>query len=204
MISLAIDILSRYLIGSTADLSDPEKDEVARRIVHWMYYFLRSPFYEAAARYYCAFWVALYSHAFLHSRAPQEPKDHFHSRSTRIPPAHKPADWCACACYSAVHVPSHPRRTADGIHFRVPAALFLHSWFHLNALYLSLQQRPAGVGRRQSRSYLESQFSVYKRCVIECFSKLLTDLSEVFLFLHFLPPDMWTRSCKYIAQNWRH
>ena len=50
-LSLAVDMASRFLIGSTRNLNEQEKDEVARRTVLWLYYFLRSPFFETLLRY---------------------------------------------------------------------------------------------------------------------------------------------------------
>jgi len=49
-VSLAVDICGRLCTGNISTANEAEKDEITRRTVLWLYYILRSPFFEAASR----------------------------------------------------------------------------------------------------------------------------------------------------------
>jgi len=50
IISLLIDLASRYLTGKVDNLNAEEKEEINRRNVLWLLYLIRSPFYEKYTR----------------------------------------------------------------------------------------------------------------------------------------------------------
>jgi len=50
VISFAVDILGRTCTGNIDNANEPEKDEITRRMVSWLYYLIRSPFFEDASK----------------------------------------------------------------------------------------------------------------------------------------------------------
>ena len=51
LVALGLDVLSRVLLGETKNLSDQEREEVARRTAHWWWSILRAPCFDALLKY---------------------------------------------------------------------------------------------------------------------------------------------------------